>query len=288
MDSGKKKLGKKGFTLIEVIVTLAILGVIVVPLSTYFAQSARYSAEARFKLEGTGIAQKHMEIWKHRMEKANSLLVPTDGLDDRDSRYYVDVDITSVASFDYQTESDSDARIDYEIVHSDNTDGSYPNQIYARKPGGAVSIYFPTAGENSSLDIALTDSSTFLGLIGRKSSSPIPVNSGVIPFTLDAGTNTEYLRVLVNTNASLTLNVSNKLTKADGTKMMIYVEHKKDKTGKVMVNTQDGSVQAIEHLYDSSINQGLDTSRLYKISVKVYLGTNTGGKLVSTLESVVN
>lgn len=51
----------RGLTLIELIVTLGILGIIITPLSALFINSAKYSRFAEDKLKATSIAQEYME-----------------------------------------------------------------------------------------------------------------------------------------------------------------------------------------------------------------------------------
>jgi len=51
----------KGFTLIEVILTIAILGLIIVPLSSMFITSATMNTKSKTEYDAATIAQKYME-----------------------------------------------------------------------------------------------------------------------------------------------------------------------------------------------------------------------------------
>ncbi len=57
----KKLLNKKGLTLIEIIVTLAVLGVVVSPLMSMFITSQKINTESRKEYEALLLAQKYME-----------------------------------------------------------------------------------------------------------------------------------------------------------------------------------------------------------------------------------
>lgn len=55
---------KKGYTLIELIVTIAILMIVVVPLGGYFVVSSQNNQSARMQQEATLLAQSELEKWK--------------------------------------------------------------------------------------------------------------------------------------------------------------------------------------------------------------------------------
>ncbi len=57
----KKILNKKGFTIIEVIVTLAVLGIVIGPLMTMFITSQKINNEGSKEYKSIQLAQKYME-----------------------------------------------------------------------------------------------------------------------------------------------------------------------------------------------------------------------------------
>ncbi|WMJ76670.1 MULTISPECIES: type II secretion system protein [unclassified Sedimentibacter] len=57
----KRKLSTKGLTLIEIIITLAILGAVVTPLMSMFITSQRINRESETKYKAIQLAQKYME-----------------------------------------------------------------------------------------------------------------------------------------------------------------------------------------------------------------------------------
>ena len=57
---GKSK-NNKGFTLTELIIAVAVLGIVISPLVANFIQSARINKKARISLNATNMAQDIME-----------------------------------------------------------------------------------------------------------------------------------------------------------------------------------------------------------------------------------
>jgi len=62
----KKVFGKKGFTLIEVILSMAILALVSVPLLKYFSDSIRHSVKASIQQKATMMAQETLEELKRQ------------------------------------------------------------------------------------------------------------------------------------------------------------------------------------------------------------------------------
>lgn len=56
-----KKLNNKGMTLIEIIITLTILGIVVAPLMSMFITSQKVNQESEMKYNAIQLAQKYME-----------------------------------------------------------------------------------------------------------------------------------------------------------------------------------------------------------------------------------
>ncbi len=62
--SGMRKMNNKGFTLVEVMLSMAILALISIPLMKYFSDSLRYAAQTAEKQKATLIAQETVEFIK--------------------------------------------------------------------------------------------------------------------------------------------------------------------------------------------------------------------------------
>ncbi|MEG1741308.1 MAG: type II secretion system protein [Acetivibrio sp.] len=70
---GNKTVKNKGFTLLEVILSMAILAMISIPLLNYFVDAAKYNILARKKQEATLLAQNVMEDLKNE-ESLNTIV----------------------------------------------------------------------------------------------------------------------------------------------------------------------------------------------------------------------
>ncbi|HQK54433.1 MAG TPA: type II secretion system protein [Sedimentibacter sp.] len=90
---------KKGLTLIEIIVTLAVLGIVIAPLMSMFVTSQKINVESRKEYEALQFAQKYMEEIK--------AMDPT-------------LDISFFSSYDYEDTSDGGKLTGY--THRDGYD----------------------------------------------------------------------------------------------------------------------------------------------------------------------
>ena len=299
----KKNMNTKGFTLIELIITLAILAIVVGPISGYFLQGAKMNAMAKNKLIANQIAQRYIEKYVATKSGIQNDGFKVDANGDptvaATSDYYVKVDVTQEGLFGYPAGNDVIPGVDFNIAHNDNTIAGHPNGIYINK-GSTTEGYIATGGTDAAMNILIKKSpadaaftsaaATPVTILSTAYSSPLVTNPNVSETEFPT---IEVIRVEVNTNRDLTLNVTNQLTQSPKTKCMIYIVRKKDSggniyTGKVFVNTILGKVVIVENLYDSSIVSGLPDYGLYKIIVNVYKGNAVDAtKLLCKMESLM-
>lgn len=94
----RKKTNKEGLTLIEVIISLAILGIIIVPLLNMFVFSTVTNSKSEDILDATYVAQNIME-YRYAESKDGSLIPLSDEYPDPfDVDYWVDEEIVEVSS----------------------------------------------------------------------------------------------------------------------------------------------------------------------------------------------
>ena len=74
----KKIFNQRGLTLIEIIVTLAVLGVVVAPLMSMFVTSQKVNVESKKEYEALQLAQKYMEEIKAMDSLSMSAFSPVD------------------------------------------------------------------------------------------------------------------------------------------------------------------------------------------------------------------
>ncbi|MCR5500954.1 MAG: type II secretion system GspH family protein, partial [Acetatifactor sp.] len=92
--SGKNKIGNKGFTLVEIMLSIAILALISVPLMKYFSDSLRYAAQTAEKQKATMIAQETIEYIRSQ------------------KKIVLDHDVTTTPAPVVTAEPDPDAEVD--------------------------------------------------------------------------------------------------------------------------------------------------------------------------------
>lgn len=98
-----------GLTLIEVLITVSILGIIIIPLSSFFITSAKINKESEDKFKATLIAQNFMEDIK----LSDSIMEGETQYNIAD--YSVIVNITNVSDFSEYKRSSFYDTIDYDI-----------------------------------------------------------------------------------------------------------------------------------------------------------------------------
>ena len=97
----RKKNGNEGFTLIEVVLSIAILALISVPLMKYFTDSMRYAAKSAER-QGANLlaqetleyikAQKRLVIWQGAKDADNLTKMHFDITEELKNRFQVDLD----------------------------------------------------------------------------------------------------------------------------------------------------------------------------------------------------
>lgn len=95
---------RRGLTLVEIIISLAILGIIIVPLSTLFVNSAMINKRAEVQLLANRTAQQYMEEFK--MKSFNDLLAIMSGgtFADTAGDMDIEVDITTLGTLPVENE----------------------------------------------------------------------------------------------------------------------------------------------------------------------------------------
>ncbi len=114
----KRTINDKGFSLVEVIIAMAILAIISIPLLSYFTESLKYNVQARTQQQATVAAQSVMEQLKLE-----------DKLLNLDS-----------ATGNYVTKYFDDAGIAWHTYNIDNTTGI--GDVVYRCPAGTLSSQF--------------------------------------------------------------------------------------------------------------------------------------------------
>lgn len=101
----------KGFTLLELLIAVAVLAIIIAPMLRGFVSSHRVNAKSRHLMRATTLAQNEMEIFEK--EKLEDLIImeETDSAGNTAPRYAVDTS-------DFETDSDGDDHTIYKFTRS--------------------------------------------------------------------------------------------------------------------------------------------------------------------------
>jgi len=128
-ESMKKRMrtGNKGFTLIEVILSIAILSLISVPLINYFTDSLKYSVKTREKQNATLTAQETIEFLK-----AQEVLMKWVGAEDAGGNTVMHYDITD------EIKQEFGVPLDQKI---EGFDAAHPSTEYDRNAGKGTLVY---------------------------------------------------------------------------------------------------------------------------------------------------
>jgi len=109
-------MNNKGFTLIELIISIAILMIILVPLTNMFVFSAKVNALGREELDGISAAKKYIEEIKASDELFN--VDEEDGVEYKGYKLYVDIlGVEKYASNDVDNDFEFEEDIDILVLH---------------------------------------------------------------------------------------------------------------------------------------------------------------------------
>lgn len=225
----------KGITLVEIIVSLAILGVIVVPLSTLFVNSVKNNVKAEDRLIASQLAQEKMEALMHQ-----ETLLP-----------------------DVETVTEGAFNITYEITNYDDTG-------VAATTGSLISDYDTAVsfdGAAGAIDLSSEDSPIYI----QVESNTITFNrtsetEGQI--AIEHFTGTEDVKIKVhcdNTEKDMTINVYNR---TDIPVKIYKVSKTSEPTHDVVVRTEYGRVYTYQQIYETE-DASEKKYRIYKIAITV-------------------
>ncbi len=127
----KTEMNNRGFSLVEILIALAILAIITVPLLHAFVTSAKVNMNARRKLRVTTIAQDIMEGLKaDSLEEIRYQFANPDGDADHDGFHLIDKHMIKGTVYEAPTGADGVYQFNLEKVYVENTDeASFPVDI---------------------------------------------------------------------------------------------------------------------------------------------------------------
>lgn len=234
----------KGFTLIEILLSMTILSIIIVPLSTFFLTSQKISKDSEINFEATSIAQSYFEKIKaidnfdwigefDESEEINSTIYDED--------YKIEINIKPENDFKNKGTSNNINAIKYDMkVEVLN------NSVKIYKSDG----YYYTLISND-IDIVFENDS---------------ITTPPLSFAINR-LNKEEINVFVDLKSNTNLNVFNKSDTDQ--KLVFYIIKHKDIDVEYNFSVEEGKVKRFENIYSGDNTKSVSYI-LYDVNIKVY------------------
>lgn len=242
----RKLFNYDGLTLIEIIVTIALLGIIIIPFMGFFITSQKVNNESEREYKSIQLAQQYIEEIKAADIIDLAIYKDDDGdgtyvrnLPEDGNGYKVDIEIKPATNY----VSPADTVVYDAVLKIGGTGGSNANYIYWND------IYSTTMNANK-FNITIENSKIIIG-------------------TNSINTNATKIKVIFNTNAILNIVDSSKVVE-------MHIENRNNKDWEVNIN--NGLVPTIFELKEETAS-----NILYDIIVNVtkngYTATVNGTKV---------
>lgn len=268
----KVKVHEKGVTLIEIIISMAILAIIVAPLFSLTLSTFKTSIEAQDKLEAKNIAQKYMEIIQNPNTSFDGIYssIPSKENNFTIEKSKIDVTSSNVTSTN-EVKDSSDIKYNYKIV----IDTSGNLNIYDNKKN-LLKTLIGELTEGRDMELVLINSNGNFS-IKNDSNKYSHITSG-----------TSDLSVLVDNQFKCNVNItaSNGYSNIDSiddvisedeatldTTMILYFIN--SGYGDINLTNSYGNIKVYNNIADKIKN-----TKLYKIIIKI----KKDGKVLQTVE----
>ncbi|WZL71460.1 type II secretion system protein [Clostridiaceae bacterium 35-E11] len=228
---------EKGLTLIELIVTIAILGTITLPITTVFLNGAKTNQKAREQLTATMLAQKYMEDIK-----LNNIL--EEGIDEESEGAYAIIIKKDVVE-NYQFPVVDEESVEYVMI----VEMDKENHVIMNESSSTLSKDLP-------IEI-INETSRIIYKLGEDIEIPIPKNgkNAIVKFEIKGDMN-------------FTVRAYNQVTNEP---LSLYFFKTFDATAKYLVLNMGGEVRTHSNYFivKEDAKEKNMTSRLYKIDIQV-------------------
>lgn len=258
----KRLKNKNGITLVELLITLAVLGIVIIPLSRLMINSVKINTDSRIFMEANYIAQTFMENWKAKnltdLMNTEQLQSLNQGnaitLNENYSDYIVETKITPILLYSITDTNTYTADALIKINETDNKLGIYNGSGIILSEQNLLSAY----------DIYIEKSVN----TNQISISGISIDG--------SNTDNAILQIVCENQADVMLNVYNRTDK----EAIIYViKTKQAENSNISVIAQAGNIKT-----ENSVVQPYNNN-LYEIQITVKnnekaLTTLKGSKLI--------
>lgn len=292
-----KKNTKKGITLIEIIITLAILSIIIIPLSNMVITSVRIEKSSSDKQQANALAQRVMEYVKSASfhKEDNRIKIDYSNLDldvisqkdhygefrksDDNGEYYVKVS----SEEEYEAKVSSPGNSDYADKWSHVNSKNHVEFIFNNNH---VNIIKDKADDSQNASITISDtgittSNLYIKLVNKNSKKAIEyklkqgeneLEDNAKEITISDSDDILVKVSLNNNSPNVVINVVNELS-ADKNRLKLFIEQKlassQNKAVPKYTVLSQGKVKTYTRMKVPSDNYG-NVKKVYKFTVEVY------------------
>lgn len=246
----------KGLTLIEVIVSVAILGIIIVPLSSLFTHSIKINLNSKDRMTANHVAQQYMEELKF----SSNTVIGSQTITDPDTGFVVETKVEPFMSSTYSTD-----------IGQEDTNSYSATIVLEGEREGYLNI------DNREIDFSDTDTMTLTVDSSRLDYVITPtegsnIRTGSIGISQEGSKN---LKVLCKGRTRLNMKVVNKESQAVNFYIVKGKKQNSNAIGEniVKLDVESGKINSYYNIYDSSVlteeQRNGNTQRLYKATVTV-------------------
>jgi prepilin-type N-terminal cleavage/methylation domain-containing protein len=257
---GKKiSNSKKGFTLLEVVVSIAILMIILIPILSMVYSTVKTNQMAEDRQTAQALMQKYIEAAKANPVAASQTYTEGD--------FKVYVTVTSLPAYDFP--------VDTNTPQSANN-LSYAATITMDAQNQSLNIYDNNGNNVSSIPvtsaqvITIVDNGSGLGLVqGYNTDDTL---DKIIPIT-SLGTNVGDINIRVQSSLSYKLSIHVK-NYCDGNVLNFYCSEADNSNNNIFIINNLGNVSSLYNIPMQNTSSNTSTSRVYQITTKVYKAGN--------------
>lgn len=248
-----KKINKSGLTLVEVIISLAILGIIIIPLSSLFLNSVKNNVRSEDQLKANQLAQEKMEEIMHKNVLSNA--------------------------------SDTETEDDFTIAYSIEDMAGYGG--VANTTGTLVTDYDAEVSLKDlpdTIDIDLSDEDAFIYIIIENNTitfSRVPEADEQSDTVNFVSADDVKIKVYCDNEEEVTLKIYNRLDIPARIYKIYEIDQDTDEEAQVVnIQTESGRVYAYESIYDQA-DDSEEKYKAYKITVSVMKAGKELARIVS-------
>ncbi|MCT4509435.1 MAG: type II secretion system GspH family protein [Tepidibacter sp.] len=263
----------KGLTLVELIVSLAILGIIMTPLASFFINTIRINKNSENRLEANQIAQRYMEEAKFGKTLYSQGKIKEGTINKTDKEFKIKIEIEKHSKYeidkDMKSEENQDTLItDHAQIEIDKQENIQSDTI----------IFKATDVGNKSENISDDGRVTIDIKKILNNKITIDFNEKYTKTVTNIDLKKDDINIKINCNGNRSP-INLEVSTLNDVKTNIYVVKSETSKNKIKLNTLKGKVRLYNNIYDNTVSKKED-SWIYKITVNISKNDKELAKLV--------